>query len=859
MTQERQNRSRGLGGGSAAPSALLGFSDVNAEEQARILGRSPGRRRSETHGFDQTTPQKDEPETVGLSLSGGGIRSAAFSLGLLQGLEAQGKFGSIDYLSTVSGGGYAGAALIAGMARANGKFPFKVDESTITGETGADIADNADVRGIRDRCRYLMPNGWFDFVVSTAVILRGLVVNAVMVAATIFMFAGVTLIFNPTVASLEHAWPYYLGAARLEETFGRSFLLTKVFGLAVLAGFVVWAVARSIMSSGSGSLAAMADVSPRAAIAARALIVLAVIFVCECQPLILAWLASGTGVETSLSALSGTLATLTAGTGLFAVFWRTLVNWVKAAAKDSSISAYVQSISSKLTLLVLGLMLPLLIYCCYLWVSLSGLRNDAYSDPSAMYALAPAWVVWWAKHVGVVAPSFALVGVATTFALWSVWVGPVGATVFSKTWWRRPEAWMTVLGAAIAVAMLSFVLWFAVSSIKDIAWSAKAVFLIPCTYLVIGFLLAVVGGFFTANANSLHRLYRDRLNEAFRLGGIDPAKSFALDRLKDCKPYLIVNAAANMQASQKNGRRRAADFFVFTPERVGSDATGYVRTQRYQRAEPNIDLATVVAISGAAVSSAMGKIGIPILAPTLSLLNIRLGYWVRNPNRLVRVDAARLRKDDFFFPYLWREMFGLLDEKKSKVLLSDGGHIDNLGLYQLLKRRCKVIIVSDAEADPAMTFSSFVDVERYARIDLGVRLNIPVKRLTDAALNRQDALKKGERPAARSPAWAHAVVGTINYPNEYVVGNPQPIRRAETGYLIYVKASVTGNERNYILDYERRYPAFPHESTGDQFFSEEQFEAYRALGFHAMTSALTENDNSLDWYTYMREINRVMT
>ncbi len=54
---------------------------------------------------------------------------------------------------------------------------------------------------------------------------------------------------------------------------------------------------------------------------------------------------------------------------------------------------------------------------------------------------------------------------------------------------------------------------------------------------------------------------------------------------------------------------------------------------------------------------------------------------------------------------------------------------------------------------------------------------------------------------------------------------------------------MTGDEPDYVLDYERRYPSFPHETTGDQFFSEEQMEAYRALGFHAVERALTTTDD----------------
>lgn len=172
--------------------------------------------------------------------------------------------------------------------------------------------------------------------------------------------------------------------------------------------------------------------------------------------------------------------------------------------------------------------------------------------------------------------------------------------------------------------------------------------------------------------------------------------------------------------------------------------------------------------------------------------------------------------------FLVREIAGAIDENRSLIYLSDGGHIENLGAYELLKRGCQLIVVVDAEADEAYTFSSLTRLERFARIDLGVRLELPWRELADAAR----AAHVGDT-RRRGP---HAAIGRILYPD----GNE--------GVLLYLKASVSGDERSYITDYKRRNTRFPHETTGDQFFSEEQFEAYRALGFHMMDGALTGND-----------------
>jgi hypothetical protein len=65
----------------------------------------------------------------------------------------------------------------------------------------------------------------------------------------------------------------------------------------------------------------------------------------------------------------------------------------------------------------------------------------------------------------------------------------------------------------------------------------------------------------------------------------------------------------------------------------------------------------------------------------------------------------------------------------------------------------------------------------------------------------------------------------------------------EKGVLVYIKSSLSGDENDLVLDYKRRYGAFPHETTADQFFSEEQFEVSRALGFHVTFGFFSGDDD----------------
>jgi hypothetical protein len=214
----------------------------------------------------------------------------------------------------------------------------------------------------------------------------------------------------------------------------------------------------------------------------------------------------------------------------------------------------------------------------------------------------------------------------------------------------------------------------------------------------------------------------------------------------------------------------------------------------------------------------MGTHSMRPLAALLAFFNVRLGYWFPNPKQVVSSSKKK--------PNLWyfaNEVLGRLNEDRDLVYLTDGGHIENLGMYELLRRRCRLIVAVDAEADPRMKFGSFVQLQRYARIDLGAKIELPWEQL---AATSRDAMT-GKAVPKKGP---HCAIGTIEYDNGGV------------GVLVYVKASVTGDENDYIRDYNARNETFPHETTGDQYFSEEQFEVYRALGFHAVNGML----NGLD-------------
>lgn len=200
-----------------------------------------------------------------------------------------------------------------------------------------------------------------------------------------------------------------------------------------------------------------------------------------------------------------------------------------------------------------------------------------------------------------------------------------------------------------------------------------------------------------------------------------------------------------------------------------------------------------------------------------------------------------------------REMFSMLNETHRWVNLSDGGHIENLAAIELLRRRCKYIIIGDGEADPNLHFGGLAALMRCASIDLGIRIDIDL-----------DAIRLGkssEDNDAGAVSGAHWAIGTITYPKNERTGEP------EIGYLLYLKSSFTGDESEVIREYRHRNPTFPHQTTADQFFDEDQFEAYRALGQHIAEELFKASNDTVphmslsfgdfeEWFTRLREKNQ---
>jgi hypothetical protein len=191
------------------------------------------------------------------------------------------------------------------------------------------------------------------------------------------------------------------------------------------------------------------------------------------------------------------------------------------------------------------------------------------------------------------------------------------------------------------------------------------------------------------------------------------------------------------------------------------------------------------------------------------VFNVRLGWWMRN----TRTEASDWRPDGppWGCLYYLAELFGQANDRRNHVYLSDGGHFENLAVYELLRRRCAYIVCVDGEEDHGFTFDGLAGLVRKARVDFGIEIDIKTSRIRP--------------PKPGQTSTSHHAMGDVHYP-------ARGAEKAFVGKLIYLKASVTGDEPADVRTYAATHTAFPHQSTADQFFSESQFESYRRLGLH---------------------------
>ncbi|HMQ87037.1 MAG TPA: hypothetical protein PKB07_05605 [Flavilitoribacter sp.] len=360
-------------------------------------------------------------------------------------------------------------------------------------------------------------------------------------------------------------------------------------------------------------------------------------------------------------------------------------------------------------------------------------------------------------------------------------------------------------------------------------------------YMAVGVMLIAMGFFTNPNATSFNRFYRKQLADAFLrfsgkyrnvlLGELFNAKS---DKKTDyIGPYPLINTTLNLQASHDPNfmGAKASDYFLLSPLFCGAKLTGYVptaKTMGYQ----SLTLPTGVTISAAAVNPGMGAYSSKPLSVATTLLNLRLGYWIWNPLKLKTTYPV------VFWPfYFFYELFSRIGTDKKMVNISDGGHIENLGVMELLRRKCRLILAVDAGADPDYVFADLENLTIRARNELGIDIRFRSDQVPEDIIKPRPSYGYSQKRFAIADLYQlwDKVPG---YGGGEVI---EHYLDKKIGTLVYVKSSVTAPEGRPDISksdflkygtykYKIYHPTFPHESTADQFFDPVQWESYYQLG-----------------------------
>lgn len=896
-----------------APPPQVDGESLRHAELDFILGRRPGETRD------------DAPSPWGLALSGGGIRSATFALGVLQALARDNLLRCFHYQSTISGGGYIGGFLQALIRRRGFDGAFEVLRSTLRGRAnapGRPVEDDPQqpIQHLREYSNYLSPRksplsgdtlGMIGTFVRNVLLVQvqlcALLLALSLLPMLLFHFVsrwtgtapGVSLSIAGLLCVFAAVLLGWIGAqaSRPLRAEGEDQRPRAGVALAALGVIVSLATGSFLGAIGLGKLARLPEpwetislaLLPGAPHPTRLAVMTAALYL----SVWLVWI----GFDTLLSAMrrnddewrsplqrhrlrflfaavgaaafSGfailaTLRVLAPWGASEATLWHSMilgpavtftavtltgvvhVGLAGAALSDlqREVWARVGGKTAGLVLIGVVLTLALAIYGPWLLLNLSHFVGEKWRAISG-WAGVVAWLftsgsgvmLAYSQRSGGRKPRSAivdrLVRIAPAVFVLGLLVGiSLGAQALLVLggWEPRP-----VEASISLTAYLAYLAQGATAHVVTVAAVAAIAFGV---WLLFGLTVNV-------NEFSMNAFYRNRLVRCYLgasntqrqpepITNFDPHDDIVLadvvevERDAGCRPlYPIIGTALNLVAAKQLDwqDRKAASFcltpgycgYVPPPSRAAATVVGDPDVRAAATAVPGatpdplaaaLTLGSAVSISGAAVSPNMGYHSSPMVTFLLTLFDARLGWWIANPNHPTKPGADSA---PFSAGWLLAEMLGLTRDGGRYVYLSDGGHFENLALYELVRRRCRFVLCVDAGADPQRAFADLGNAVHKCRVDFGADIRIDVS-----------ALRRGaDGYSARSCA-----VGSIVYAD------------GSTGTLLYLKPTLTGTEPTDVAHYATAHPTFPHESTADQFFDEAQFESYRRLGDFVATSAI---------------------
>jgi hypothetical protein len=822
-------------------------------QERRLRNNGPGA----SQGF--TAPK------VGIALSGGGIRSATFCLGLFQALARQKLVGKIDFLSTVSGGGYFGSFFGALFQRAN--------PAGVTGvETILADSNSWEVCWLRENGRYLSPNGSGGLWMFAAAMLRNWVaVHLVLLTLLLLPLLLVSLVRGLIWVSTGEtpAYENFFGQHCFGSIWWSPFLLLPLLTflfMMVPMGSIYWLtqydwfvkMARKIIAIPSQAWKKLTD---HEACSRLQTLFTQLLMVSLLITLVLLTFAIADSV----------------GQTLYARWAANHFSFPSVWAGFSAAGLVVLGLAQKIAGLLeklpghRGIKIPvnlLILLAALTWVSLIGLGLSIFAHGLAWQWQAPFPKLNEVFYVlSSVSPN-----VMPSETAWPYGV-PLGQMPVTGCYWL----------AGVALLMLLLALWFG---------------------HVLGFI----------NLSSQQQLYSARLKRAY-IGASNPLRraennfdvtnplpgdDIPFDEYQPHRhggPLHFVNVTVNETVSGKSQIEQrdrkgvslaigpcgmsvgVKDHALWHGKKIGQKVEPLVESKKtsfhtllgnkqsaHDPAAPSthrvesLGLGHWVSISGAAFTTGMGantSLGMSLL---MGLANVRLGYWwdcgVKPNQRAGRTKPNFNARMGEIFAWMFPAQSYLFDEflarfhgpARNHWYLSDGGHFENTAAYELIRRRVPFIIISDAGRDMTSTFEDIANLTRKARIDFNAEIEFIRTHPPAAGAAHLPTLEQLIHPSLLN------VIGT---PEDFVpvpgvaedgsdVGKPPPYSAKHAllarvrylddpqnfSWLLFLKPSLTGDEPTDVLQYQKTQPDFPQETTSDQFFDEAQWESYRKLGEH---------------------------
>jgi hypothetical protein len=714
-----------------------------------------------------------EPELgrIGICCSGGGIRSAAYNLGALQVLEAHQVLGRAQFLAAVSGGSYIAGSL-ATVASAS-EPPDTLDPP----EKAVYAPGSPEERHLRNNSSYLAPRlgGRIRLVLR---MLLGMGVNLLFIASALCI-AGVLYGWFLSASAVHPELKS--SSARVLHLGFSSWLWVFVPALVgVGLAFYELTVRGSEKSSSIREIwsARMLQLALFLLVFTIAIPELLMLLHRHSPPVTLQGAGKAVGAGTSTPKCPPSCAAQTSG------FLKLINVSALTTAALGAVRAFLARKKSFLALFAGAIAGPLAIFAAFL----------GFTSEAAINGPNHAEVVWLGV-AGVLLLYFIGFADLTQWSLHPFYRRRLSAAFFVRR--KRKK------GGIVRARPLEYKTPYPISNLKP-----------------------GLGGPLETEAE-----------EPLTGGGEEPLNCSSLEKAKRRLPELLICAAANISDRGATPPGRNVIPFLFSARELGGPLVGAMATREYEdrigeHTSRDITLPAAVAMSGAAIAPSMGKKSVRALTFLLALTNLRLGVWLPNPRW-----AGELKRRPFFkrvYPPAWYLLHELLGRHKLNhkyLYITDGGHYENLGLIELLRRGCTLIYCLDASGDRPETFTTLGEATALARSEVGVDIEI------DPTVMRPSA--SGDRPATD-----HAI-GSFRYCTT---------EREHEGTLVFCKTAVTANAPWDVQAFQEKDKLFPNDSIFDQLFDDEKFEAYRALGARTTERALVSLHEAL----LKREAKRIL-